>query len=216
MGNAAAWIRRHPWSIVVVLAAVTAAAAVGVAAARSRPAGGCSAASAFPSLPAQLRSIGGFDQPLEASDTRTLQDAALRAASALHGDLSESAVGDPVAVTAYRADLQDAIVIPLLTNPGPDGRYRTVEGLVSFLRTCGGKAYYHDVADLAAAPPATFPQVTRSDAARILGGDAELVWSTSPFTPAWRRVGGTTCVSASITAQPGCATAPLPTPVPTP
>ena len=212
MGNVAAWIRRHPLALVAGLAVAAVIAAVAVAAARSRPGSGCTAAPALPDLPAQLRSIGGFDQPFVATDTRTLQDAAVRAASALHSDLAQSVVGDPVAVIAARSDLQDAIVVPLLTNPGPDGRYRTVDGLVSFLRACGGQAYYHDVVDLAAAPPSAFPQLDQGGAARALGGDVVLEWSRSPFTPAWRRVDGTACVAAAAATVPGCAPAPLATP----
>jgi hypothetical protein len=83
---------------------------------------------------------------------------------------------------------------------------------VSFLRACGGQAYYHDVVDLAASPPPAFPQLAQGDAVHTLGGEVELVWSTSPFTPAWRRVDGTACVAATAAAVPGCAASPPATP----
>jgi hypothetical protein len=205
MGNVRGFSVRNPRLIALVgAAAVALAVVVGVAAARSRPAGGCQAAAPIPNLPSQLRSIGSFDQPLQASDTRALQEAALRAASALHSDLAQTVVGDPVTVAAATPSAPDAVVIPLLTNPGPDGRFRTVEGLVGFLRACGDQAYYSDVVDLAAAPPPAFPQLTRDAAAARLGGDVALVWTESPFAPVWRRSDGSACVGATATPVAGC------------
>ena len=205
MSNARTWIRRHPAVLALAVAAVVGFAVLVVAAVGSRTPGGCTGGTPLPNLPAQLRSIGGFDQPVPASDARALQDLALQAASALHGDLAVTTAGDPVAEAAAAPAVDDAIVVPLLTNPGPDGRYRTVEGLVGFLRGCGGQAYYHDVADLASAPPPSFPQVPQDAAARRLGGDVALVYTSSPFAPAWRRDDGPACVAATATPVQSCA-----------
>src|SRR5215467_4020173 len=102
MGNVLAKLRLHPRAVAAVAAALAVLATVAVFAARSRPAGGCAAAPPIPDLPSQLRSIGGFDQPFTDTDVRTLQDAAARAASALHGDLAQTAVGEPVDIAAAR------------------------------------------------------------------------------------------------------------------
>ncbi|HET9050286.1 MAG TPA: hypothetical protein VFO60_01205, partial [Candidatus Dormibacteraeota bacterium] len=206
IGNVLAWIRRHPAVGVLSAAAVVGLAVLVVAALGSRTPGGCASAAPVPDLPAQLRSIGGFDQPVPANDLRAVRELAMRAASALHADLAVTAVGDPVAVAAADPAVSPGIVVPLLTNPGPDGRYRTVEGLVAFLEGCGGQVYYHAVADLASAPPATFPQLSQDDAARRLGGDVTLVYTSTPFAPAWRRTGGTGCVAATAAPVTGCTT----------
>ncbi len=81
----------------------------------------------------------------------------------------------------------DAIVFPLGTQPGAGGGSAVVEGLAVFLRACGDQAYFSTVQDLAAAPPAAFPAVSRARAARLLGiDDPELVYTTSPLQPRWR------------------------------
>ena len=89
-------MRRHPAVLALAVAAAAGFVVLVVAAVGSRTPGGCAGGTPLPNLPAQLRSIGGFDQPVQSSDTRALQDLALQAASALHGDLAVTAAGDPV------------------------------------------------------------------------------------------------------------------------
>jgi hypothetical protein len=180
-------IRAHRRLAALGAALLACLAVVAVLAARSRTAG-CSAAPPRPDLSAQLRSLGDFDQPYDGSMVRTLEDAALKAASALHPDLAAAtSIGDPVDVAALDPGDHDAIVFPLGTNPGPNGAPRSVEGLAVFLRACGGQAYFSTVDDLAAAPPAAFPAVPRARAARLLGTpQPELVYSASPLEPRWR------------------------------
>lgn len=181
-----------------------------VGAARSRDSGSCQAPPPTPQLPEQLRSLGDFDQPLDAGDARVLRDVAQRVAAALHADLGGQSlvVGDPVAVAARDGARYDALVIPLGSNVAPTGGApRSIEALVSFLRGCSGRAYYSDVADLAAAPPAAFPALSREQAAAALGvtdaGSLTLVYTDSPFHPSWRAPAG-----GSIDAQPPPSTRP--------
>jgi hypothetical protein len=190
--TAMTWLARHPRLVALAAVAGTALAILAIALVRSRPAGGCTIPPPIPAVPDQLRALGDFDQPYNATETRTLQDAALRVATALHAELGGARVGDPVDVRALRSDRHDAIVFALGTNPGANGAPRTVEGLVVFLRDCSGQAYYSEVDDLlrttpAGAAPAAFPEVTRDEAAAALGGgNPELVYTTSPLQPLWR------------------------------
>src|SRR4029077_15807871 len=71
-------IRAHPRLATLAAALAVCLVIVSVLAARSRTEG-CSAAPPLPDLPAQLRSLGGFDQPYDATMRRTLEDAALQA-----------------------------------------------------------------------------------------------------------------------------------------
>jgi hypothetical protein len=185
-------IRSHPRLAALAAALLGCLVIVSVLAARSRTAG-CSAAPPLPDLPAQLRSLGDFDQPYDAGMRRTLEDAALKAASALHPDLAAAtSLGEPVEIAALDPARHDAIVFPLGTNPGPSGVPRSIVGLAVFLRACGDQAYYSTVDDLAAAPPPAFPAVSRDRAARMLGtSDPQLVYASTPLQPRWqdRRTG---------------------------
>jgi len=211
-----AQVRAHPRLVALALAVVAGFGVFAVNAARSRGGSSCQVAAPVPQLPSQLRSLGDFDQPLDARDPRVLQDIATRAAAALHTDLGGQSlvVGDPVGVAAGPGVAYDAIVIPLGTNVSSEGGApRTVEALVAFLRDCTGKAYYNDVVDLAAAPPSGFPVVTRQQAAARLGitdpTSLTLVYSDSPFRPKWRDPAS----GGSIDAQPPAPSV-LPTPLP--
>lgn len=176
---------------VLVLLGVVAAAliALGVAAARSGTPG-CGVAAPVPNLPAQLRVLGDLGQPFDSADPRAMQDAALRAATALHADLAGATPGDAVAIAANGAAQHDALVIPLAeAGATPDAPQRIV-GLVAFLRDCSGRAWYHDVDDLLRTDPSVLPQrfplVGRQQASSRLGiADPRLVWRTSPFQPLW-------------------------------
>lgn len=180
-------VRSHPRLAALAAALLACLLAVAVLAARSRTAG-CSSAPPVPDLTPQLRALGGFDQPFDAGMVRSLQAAAQAAASALHPDLAAAtSIGAPVDVAALEPGDHDAIVFPLGTEPAPDGTPRSVEGLAVYLRACAGRAYFSTVKDLAAAPPAAFPSVSREQAAARLGiPDPRLVYSTSPVRPLWR------------------------------
>jgi hypothetical protein len=173
--------RSHPRLTALGLALLLGLVTVAVLAVRSRTAG-CSGAPPLPDLPAQLRSLGDFDQPYDVTMPRNLEDAALQAASALHPDLAAAtSLGTPVEISATVPGRHDAIVFPLGAGGGG------VEGLAVFLRACGDEAYYSTVADLAAAPPRSFPAVSRDRAARMLGtADPQLVYTESPIQPLWR------------------------------
>jgi hypothetical protein len=180
-------VRSHPRLAALAAALLACLVAVAVLAARSRTAD-CSSPPPVPDLAPQLRALGGFDQPFDAGRVQSLQAAALAAASALHPDLAAAtSIGAPVEVGALRRGGHDAIVFPLGTQPAPDGTPRSVEGLAVFLRACAGRAYLSTVEDLAAAPPAAFPSVSRDQAAARLGTpDPQLVYTASPARPRWR------------------------------
>jgi len=174
-------VRSHPRLAALVAALLVALVVVAVLAFRSRTAG-CSGAPPLPDLPAQLRSLGDFDQPYDTTMPGTLEEAAVKAASALHPDLAAAiSLGAPVEIAAVDPGRHAAIVFPLGAGGG------AVEGLAVFLRACGDEAYYSTVADLAAAPPASFPAVPRDRAARVLGTSSpELVYTDTPLQPRWR------------------------------
>jgi len=173
--------RSHPRLTALGLVLLLGLVTVAVLAVRSRTAG-CSGAPPLPDLPAQLRSLGDFDQPYDVTMPQNLEEAALKAASALHPDLAAAtSLGAPVKISATVPGRHDAIVFPLGAGGGG------VEGLAVFLRACGDEAYYSTVADLAAAPPPSFPAVSRDRAARMLGiPTPELVYRDSPIRPLWR------------------------------
>jgi hypothetical protein len=174
-------VRSHPRIAAAGAVLLVALAVVAVFAARSRTPG-CSGEPPAPDLPAQLRSLGGFDQPYDVTAPRALEDAALQAASALHPDLAAAtSLGAPVDITALEPGRHDAIVFPLGAGTGD------VEGLAVFLRACGDQAYFSTVADLAASPPPAFPAVSRERASRMLGtADPQLVYTDTPLRPRWR------------------------------
>lgn len=198
--------RAHPRLAALAMALLLAMVVLIVAAARSRNAAGCSAPAPVPQLPARLRVLGEFDQPYPAAETRTIQDAALKAASALHADLGGSGTtfaGDPVHIRGLAPADHDAEVIPLGTDIGPDGVPRRVEGLVAFLHDCQGQLYYDTVADLAAQPPAAFPSVDRDAALTALGArDVELVYTLDPLQPVWRDPASGRTLAATVVPTP--------------
>jgi hypothetical protein len=150
---------------------------------------GCSAQAPLPNLPAQLRAIGGFDQSFDARDQQQLAVVGASAAAAVDPDLDGTTPLAPVAVHALHPGQPEALVIPLEAQQG-NGDGTHVAGLVSFFVSCGGRAYFGAVADrssVGAGAGSTFPSVTAASAAAELGTSTpQLVYTTSPFTPAWR------------------------------
>jgi len=149
----------------------------------------CSFPQPIPSLPPRLRSLGGFDQPQDPSDTLGLQGFAAQAASAVAPGLIGTVAGEPVRVHSLDPTRPDALVVPLQSSQ--QGLQRPiVAGLVALLVDCAGRAYYSAVDDLTlrgASAPQSFPSVSVSDAASSLGATRpQLVYSRSPFAPRWR------------------------------
>jgi hypothetical protein len=162
-----------------------------VALARSRTPG-CSVPPPDLNLPAQLRTLGELSQPLDTNDTRTLADAAVRAATALHPDLAGASASGVVRETAIAPAQHDAVVLPLSVSAGSAGQARVI-GLVAFQLDCQGRAYYFGVDDLLRSDPngpssPTFPRLSAADAAGQLGisGQPRLVYRDSLFTPLWQ------------------------------
>lgn len=152
-------------------------------------AGSCAIERPAPSLSSRLRSLGGFDQPQDPSDTAGLQAFAAQAGSAVAAGLIGTVPQAPVRVSSLRSNQPDAIVIPLLST-GQPGQRRVVAGLVALVLDCAGRAYYSAVDDLtlrtASAPPA-FPALTKAGASAALGtADPQLVYEQSPFAVLWR------------------------------
>ena len=149
----------------------------------------CSYPQPLPSLPPRLRSLGGFDQPQDPSDTLGLEGFAAQAASAVAPGLIGTVASEPVRVHALDSTKPDALVVPLQSNA--EGlQHPAVAGLVALLVDCAGRAYYSAVDDLTvrlASAPQSFPSVSATDAASALGATGpELVYSRSPFAPRWR------------------------------
>ena len=149
----------------------------------------CSYPQPLPSLPPRLRSLGGFDQPQDPSDTLGLEGFAAQAASAVAPGLIGTIASEPVRVRALDPAKPDALVVPLQSNA--EGlQHPVVAGLVSLLVDCAGRAYYSAVDDLTlrgGSSPPSFPAVSMSDAATSLGSaQPQLVYSQSPFAPRWR------------------------------
>ena len=179
-------VRRHPRIAAGFAAVVLAVAVLAVAAARSRTTG-CSVAPPAPDLPPALRVLGGLDRPFDPGDVRGLAQAAMTAAATLHPDLAAGTLGDPVDVAAAGPARYDALVYPLRTGAAAQAAPRTIVGLVAFRRGCDGALWYDDVRDVAASPPPAFPAVDRSIAAdRLQVASPRLVYTASPFAPAWQ------------------------------
>ena len=163
--------------------------ALGVAAARSGTPG-CTVAAPVPNLPEQLRVLGDLGQPFDSADPRAMQDAAVRAATALHSDLAGATPGDAVAIAADGSAQHDALVIPLAEAGATADAPQRITGLVAFLRDCSGRAWYDDVDDLLRTDPSLLPQhfptVSKEQAQTRYGvADPHLVWRSSPFQPLW-------------------------------
>ena len=149
----------------------------------------CSVQQPVPSLPSRLRSLGGFDQPQDPSDTLGLEGFAAQAASAVAPGLIGTVASEPVRVHALDPTKPDALVVPLQSNA--EGlQHPVVAGLVALLVDCAGRAYYSAVDDLTAqlaSAPQSFPSVSMTDAAASLSAARpQLVYSQSPFAPRWR------------------------------
>jgi hypothetical protein len=155
---------------------------------RTRPAQ-CTVAAPRPLLPPALRALGDFDQAYPGADRATLEDAAARAAGALHADLIGATPQPPVAVAAAQPAAPDALVVPLRPAAAAAGTGSpTVAGLAVFLLDCQGNAYFSAVEDDATAQPplASFPPVSRMEAAAGLGSGAiRLEYTVSPLRPRW-------------------------------
>jgi hypothetical protein len=176
--------------VVAILAAVVVAAVVlTVALARSRTAG-CDVGAPQPTLPSQLRTLGGFDQPFDTADQRALADASVSAATALHSDLAGASADGLVRESASGGARYDAVVVPLSVAGGATGTRRVV-GLVAWLLDCSGRAYFDEVRDVLRTDPsllpAHYPTLDAAAAAAQLGTAAtpKLVYRASPFNALW-------------------------------
>jgi hypothetical protein len=178
-------LRGRLGALAVIVALLLAGSVVLLLASRTAS---CAVAAPRPSLAPALRALGDFDQAYDVSDVATLDDAAARAAGALHTDLIGATPQDAVAVAAARPGAPDAVVVPLRSSaPAAPGQAPLV-GLVVFLRDCQGGAYFDTVEDDAALQPVLlqFPSVTSERAGAQLGSTAlRLVYGVSPLRPEW-------------------------------
>ncbi len=154
---------------------------------------GCTLVAPRPALPAALRALGDFDQSYDVTNVAGMEDAAGRAAAALHGDLIGSTAEAPVTVRAAQAGQPDAVIVPLRSHvaaPGP----APLAGLAVFLRDCQGNAYFDTVEDDATTQPPlfAFPQPGREQAASQLGTSLlRLEYASSPLQARWVTLDGT-------------------------
>jgi hypothetical protein len=150
---------------------------------------GCGVVAPRPSLAPALRALGDFGQSYDAGNVAALEDAAGRAAGALHPDLIGSTAEAPVTVVAAQSGSPDALVVPLRSQtPSPTGP-PALAGLVVFLRDCQGNAYFSSVEDESGAQPPLlmFPPVTRDQAvARLASVAIRLDYVGSPLHPQWQ------------------------------
>lgn len=178
-------VRARLIALAVVVALVLATGIVVLVGTRSP---GCTVAAPRPSLSSELRSLGDFDQSYDATNPPALEDAAQRAASALHSDLIGSVPQPPVFEAATQVGSPDAVVVPLLSPLSSVPAGARLAGLVVFLRDCQGAAYFGGVEDdVTAQPPLLgFPTVSQAEAAAQLGGvTPRLVYTTDPLRPRW-------------------------------
>ncbi len=172
--------------VVVVFFAVTLITLTHVV---TNSASGCSISEPAPSLPAALRSLGGFDQSFDASNPTELAQVGQAAAAAVIPNLDGAIAERPVNVTAAVVGQPAAVVVPLTAQAASPGGMRLV-GLVSFYVGCGGRAYFGSVTSVASPGPSNalaFPTVGESAAAQQLATSTpQLVYTTSPFMPEWR------------------------------
>jgi hypothetical protein len=152
-------------------------------------ASGCSIAAPAPSLPAALRSLGGFDQSFDASNPTELAQVGQNAAAVVIPNLDGAIAQRPVNVAAAIAGQPAAVVVPLTALSTSPGGMRLV-GLVSFYVGCGGRASFGSVVNVAAPGTSTateFPAVGEGAAAQQLAtSNPQLVYTASPFMPEWR------------------------------
>jgi hypothetical protein len=153
----------------------------------------CTVAAPRPLLPAALRPLGDFDQSYDVSNVPAIEDAAARAASALHADLIGATAEGPVTISATQAGRPDAVVVPLRSHGVTSGGQAPLAGLVVFLRDCQGNAYFDTVEDDASAQPPLlgFPQPGRDQAVAVLGSAGlRLEYDSSPLRPQWTTISG--------------------------
>jgi hypothetical protein len=150
-------------------------------------ASGCSIAAPAPSLPAALKSLGGFDQSFDGTNAGALVQVAENAAAVVSPDLDGATALDPVNVAAATAGRPAAVVVPFTSEETSGAR---LVGLVSFYVGCGERAYFGSVLDISQSgptAPTSFPALSESDAAAELGvSTPQLVYTSSPFAPEWR------------------------------
>jgi hypothetical protein len=176
---------RARWIALVGVAAILAATGIVVLVGSRTP--DCTVAAPRPSLPAQLRALGDFQQSYDVGNAPAIEDAAVRAAAALHPDLIGSAPQPPVLEAATQAGSPDAVVVPLRASSSSPGS-APLAGLVVFLRDCQGAAYFATVEDDATAQPPLqqFPPVGQGQAAAQLDGVVpRLVYTSDPLQPRW-------------------------------
>jgi hypothetical protein len=152
----------------------------------------CTIAAPRPSLAPALRALGDFDQGYDAGDAAALEDAATRAASALHSDMVGATAEAPVMVTAARPGSQNALVVPLRAAVATTQGTPPLAGLAVFLLDCQSEAYFAEVEDDATTQPAlaAFPPVGRPQAAAALGSTGiRLEYTASPLRPRWVTIG---------------------------
>ena len=181
-------LRARLVALALVLAVIVAAVLVALVRSQSP---GCAVSAPRPSLPAQLRALGDFDQSYDAGNAATLGDAAQRAAAALHPDLIGAVAQPAVAVSAVSPTSPGALVVPLLSGASTVAGGPPLAGLVVFLRDCQGNAYFAAVEDdLSIRPPlGGFPTVDRDQAATALGTTAiRLAYVSDPLQPEWLTV----------------------------
>ena len=172
--------------VVVVFFAVTLITLTHVV---TNSASGCSISEPAPSLPAALRSLGGFDQSFDASNPTELAQVGQAAAAAVIPNLDGAIAERPVNVTAAVVGNRRR----WLCRSPPRRRRREAcawSDSVSFYVGCGGRAYFGSVTDVASPGPSNalaFPTVGESAAAQQLATSTpQLVYTTSPFMPEWR------------------------------
>jgi hypothetical protein len=177
-------------ALAVILTVVLAAGIVVLVRSRTPD---CTVVAPRPSLPAALRALGDFDQSYDVTNVASIEDAASRAAAALHGDLIGATAELPVMVSAAQAARPDAVVVPLRSHGLVASGPAPLAGLVVFLRDCQGNAYFETVEDDATAQPPllAFPRVARDQAASLLGTAAvRLEYISSPLQPRWLTLDG--------------------------
>ncbi len=193
-------VLRRPRVLVAAGVVLVAAVVFAVALARSQTPG-CQVAPPEIALPDQLKAVGELSQPFDLSDPRSLQEASVRAATALHSDLAGAAADDPVRIQRDQGARYDAVVVPLSETAATADAPHRVVGLVAYLLDCSGRAYFDDIDDLLRTDPsvlpAHFPTVTADQAAATLGAaDLRLVYRDTPFHPLWLDVAGGRTVPA--------------------
>lgn len=186
----------------IALAVATALLLTGVMIALVRSqSSGCTVAAPRPSLTAQLRALGDFDQAYDPANPAVLDEAAQRAAAVLHPDMIGATAETAVPETATDPGAPSALVVPLRAQPTATHAAPPLAGLVVFLLDCQGNAYFAAVEDdSTASPPLTaYPPVGRDQAVARLGTSSlHLAYGVDPLHPWWV---GTAAPAASLAAR---------------